>query len=478
VSELSPTRQYDVALSFAGEDRDYVEEVAKALRRKGLRVFYDRFEEADLIGRNLVDHLSDIYTKRARLCMVFVSSAYARKPYPRLERQAAQARAFEQLDQPYIVPIRLDSTEIPGLLPTVAFVSGKTPEALSQLIAAKLLLAEAPGTRLPEDISAGDTVLVRFASLLEPDMETFGASLDNFKHWSPDKLASIPVELRIPQELTEQIALAKAFRGSHAWSSPQISDDAREQFSLVYEKNLPALLADIIRGVQTLISYYNFAPKERLNLVVHRFLVARSVSLCRLLIVWRLVGMAPVKWEAMFAHFGYGWSQRIICDLAYAAFLEGEERFLWVDADAYDRSSTVWPVRIRVYVPAELVLAEKHEHLSSEVFDRCFAVQLLERELEGFSGQPLQYFAQYPDRLNLSIRGEWVVEAEHFGHESTTNNGGRVLFPIVRKLRAHAMAEAAKAPTEEAASLLVPHRIGRLFRESSVFDEVLYEPIA
>ena len=36
---------YDVALSFAGEQRDYVEQVAVILRANSFSVFYDGFEE-------------------------------------------------------------------------------------------------------------------------------------------------------------------------------------------------------------------------------------------------------------------------------------------------------------------------------------------------------------------------------------------------------------------------------------------------
>src|SRR3954471_22141762 len=43
---------YDVAFSFAGEDRDYVERVAKAVEGK-VRLFYDRHEQTDLWGKNL-----------------------------------------------------------------------------------------------------------------------------------------------------------------------------------------------------------------------------------------------------------------------------------------------------------------------------------------------------------------------------------------------------------------------------------------
>ena len=41
---------YDVALSFAGEDRKYAEELAKVLVDKNVEVFYDGFEKSVLWG--------------------------------------------------------------------------------------------------------------------------------------------------------------------------------------------------------------------------------------------------------------------------------------------------------------------------------------------------------------------------------------------------------------------------------------------
>lgn len=35
--------EYDIALSFAGEDRKYAEKLALKLRDKGVRVFYDNW---------------------------------------------------------------------------------------------------------------------------------------------------------------------------------------------------------------------------------------------------------------------------------------------------------------------------------------------------------------------------------------------------------------------------------------------------
>lgn len=39
---------YDVVLSFAGEDREFVEKVAKILTDNQIRIFYDRDYEVEL----------------------------------------------------------------------------------------------------------------------------------------------------------------------------------------------------------------------------------------------------------------------------------------------------------------------------------------------------------------------------------------------------------------------------------------------
>ena len=42
------TGQFQVALSFAGEQRNYVERVARWLQKRSIAVFYDGFEEVSL----------------------------------------------------------------------------------------------------------------------------------------------------------------------------------------------------------------------------------------------------------------------------------------------------------------------------------------------------------------------------------------------------------------------------------------------
>ena len=114
-------REFDIALSFAGEDRDYVEQVANLLRDSGVKVFYDLFEDANLWGKNLYDYLSEIYMNKAAYTIMFISKYYAQKLWCSHERQAMQARAFQE-HQEYILPARFDETPIPGVPPTVVYM--------------------------------------------------------------------------------------------------------------------------------------------------------------------------------------------------------------------------------------------------------------------------------------------------------------------------------------------------------------------
>ncbi len=114
--------EYDVALSFAGEQRPQVAEVADCLKHAGIKVFYDEYEKGALWGKDLYVYLSDVYGKRAQYCILFASREYAEKVWTNHERQHAQARALLEKGGDYILPVRFDTTEIPGLPHTIGYL--------------------------------------------------------------------------------------------------------------------------------------------------------------------------------------------------------------------------------------------------------------------------------------------------------------------------------------------------------------------
>ena len=134
-----PEYEYDVALSFAGENRSYVQSVAEALRESGISVFYDDFEKIELWGKDLSEFLDQIYRLKSKYCVIFISKHFVEKAWTTHERRSAVARAIEEKGE-YILPARFDDTEVPGLQPTVGFIDLRNlnPPEFAELILKKI----------------------------------------------------------------------------------------------------------------------------------------------------------------------------------------------------------------------------------------------------------------------------------------------------------------------------------------------------
>lgn len=132
-------RKYDVALSFAGEDREYVAQVAEHLAGLAVTVFYDEYETAELWGEDLAVHLGKIYSHDSHFVVMFASRHYAEKAWPNHERQHALARHLEG-QTGRILPVRIDGSEIPGVPSTVGYLDARavSPGKLAELIRQKV----------------------------------------------------------------------------------------------------------------------------------------------------------------------------------------------------------------------------------------------------------------------------------------------------------------------------------------------------
>jgi hypothetical protein len=137
--------EFDVALSFAGEQRHLAHELAGLLKQHDVRVFYDLDHEASLWGKDLGAELTKTYNKGARHVVMFVSHEYARKEWPNHEREAAVARTIKEIGGDYILPVRVDAAEIPGLSATRGYVdAGKGMAHVASLLLVKLGRAPSP----------------------------------------------------------------------------------------------------------------------------------------------------------------------------------------------------------------------------------------------------------------------------------------------------------------------------------------------
>jgi hypothetical protein len=140
LDRVVPTHEkYDVVLSYASEDRVYVEKVASALKASDARVFYDRYEEASLWGKDLLEHFDSVYRNDGRYCVMFISKAYAEKMWTRHERRSALARGLES-NREYVLPARFDDTKVEGLRPTTAYIDLRrvSPDEFTRLVLQKL----------------------------------------------------------------------------------------------------------------------------------------------------------------------------------------------------------------------------------------------------------------------------------------------------------------------------------------------------
>jgi hypothetical protein len=112
---------YDIALSFAGEQRVFVREVADLLRGQGILVFFDEYNQAKMWGEDLSQYLWRVYYKESNYCGMFISEDYVRKAWPTWEKRAAIAREVKTLGG-YILPVRFDDSEVPELPAAVVYL--------------------------------------------------------------------------------------------------------------------------------------------------------------------------------------------------------------------------------------------------------------------------------------------------------------------------------------------------------------------
>jgi hypothetical protein len=155
-SELEAPRttmpeRFDVAISFAGQDRETAKRLATLTREAGFRVFFDEFFPEDLWGADLGKFFDEVFRLRARYCVILVSRQYADREWTEHERRSAVARAIKEKGADYILPVRIDDSELAGVAPTLGYVDvRKTP--IDEI--ARILIAKLRGTERRTDSGA------------------------------------------------------------------------------------------------------------------------------------------------------------------------------------------------------------------------------------------------------------------------------------------------------------------------------------
>lgn len=113
---------YDIAISFAEEDRQTALSIVSALESHGLKVYYYPERPSEVIGKELDTVLWRIYQYESALAIVLFSAHYVQKKWTRHELKAIQERRKYYSD--YLVPVKVDDTalkEIDDLIEQVGY---------------------------------------------------------------------------------------------------------------------------------------------------------------------------------------------------------------------------------------------------------------------------------------------------------------------------------------------------------------------
>ncbi|SMD10879.1 toll/interleukin-1 receptor domain-containing protein [Lentzea albidocapillata] len=131
--------EFDVAPSFAEQDRAKVEPIVRRLEDLGVKVYYDEDQLVARWGLDLIELTTETLTHKVRYVLMFASRHYVEHKWARHERKTAQARALGQQNE-YLLPIKLDDTEVPGLLSSIGYLDLRVhdTEVIAQSVVQKL----------------------------------------------------------------------------------------------------------------------------------------------------------------------------------------------------------------------------------------------------------------------------------------------------------------------------------------------------
>ena len=118
--------QFEVALSFPGEVRDYVGAVANELENilSSHSYFYDKNYTAQLARPSLDILLQDIYRNRSKLIVVFICEKYQEKEWPNIEFRSIKEIIMKRQHEK-VMFIKMDDGKVDGVFDTDGYIDGR-----------------------------------------------------------------------------------------------------------------------------------------------------------------------------------------------------------------------------------------------------------------------------------------------------------------------------------------------------------------
>lgn len=138
------THGFDVALSFPGAIRNFIEPVVAELERQlgPNSYFYDENYTSQLARPSLDILLQDIYRNRSKLVVVFLCTDYQNREWCGIEFQAIREMAMGG-EHERIMFIRMDDGEVEGVLRNDGYIdaSERRPDEIATFICERVELA-------------------------------------------------------------------------------------------------------------------------------------------------------------------------------------------------------------------------------------------------------------------------------------------------------------------------------------------------
>jgi tetratricopeptide (TPR) repeat protein len=196
-------KRFRIAFSYAGEKRDFVEQVAAILARRfdETAILYDKYHEAEFSRARLGRYLPKLYHEESELVVVVICRDYPHKEWCGLEWDAI-FDLLKQRREGEVMLTRFDLASVEGLYSDAGFIEldDKTPEQAARLILERLALNEgkpkdhytkpsSPDARpahtsisnnLPrlQSFFGRESELAQIREALDPENRTWGALID------------------------------------------------------------------------------------------------------------------------------------------------------------------------------------------------------------------------------------------------------------------------------------------------------------
>ena len=98
-------QQYEVALSFAGEKREFAKAIFNMLVENEVSVFYDNDASSEMLGKDLKEYFEPIYKSDAKYVIVLMDEFYSNKVWTLFESESYR----KKWDENAVIPVIFDN---------------------------------------------------------------------------------------------------------------------------------------------------------------------------------------------------------------------------------------------------------------------------------------------------------------------------------------------------------------------------------